>query len=219
MAPVAILLGLTPPDPIEAARVPKRGRVLDFILEDRSLPADCVYVGRGHHTHLLKTTCWASPVVPGHGCSAEEWIAKYVDTFALKNICGTLFLLSVTKPWCDCHAEDLCEVDLLAGLVFEATSPSPHMPRSKRGKLLAANNAARSLVTALSSARGVTVSSCPMPPVWFSQEALVLAFNKLFPEPWFATFAFPMLEDLVNQPPSGFCLRTCEICSVILSLL
>ena len=36
-----------------------------------------------------------------------------------------------------------------------------------------------------------------------SQEALVLAFCKLFPEHWFKSFKFAMVEDLINSPP--FC--------------
>ena len=32
-----------------------------------------------------------------------------------------------------------------------------------------------------------------------SQEAVVLAFLKLFPAPWFSSFQFPMIEDLVNH--------------------
>ena len=35
----------------------------------------------------------------------------------------------------------------------------------------------------------------------WSQEAIVLAFRKLFPAEWFEGFAFPMVEDLVNQSP------------------
>lgn len=97
MAPMAILLGLHPPDPLEAARVPSRGRVSDFLQDDHSLPAHCVYVGRGHHTHRLATTCWASPVVPGHDCSAEEWIAR---TFVRRSIGGKHCPACVTRPWC-----------------------------------------------------------------------------------------------------------------------
>jgi len=36
-----------------------------------------------------------------------------------------------------------------------------------------------------------------------SQEALVLAFCKLFPEHWFKNYNFAMVEDLINSPP--FC--------------
>ena len=37
-------------------------------------------------------------------------------------------------------------------------------------------------------------------PRW-SQEAVVAAFCKLFPAAWFSKFKFPMIEDLINQPP------------------
>lgn len=38
MAPLAITLGLTPADPIEAARVPKRARVAEVLQQDGTLP-------------------------------------------------------------------------------------------------------------------------------------------------------------------------------------
>ena len=202
MAPLGISLGLTPPDPAEAARVPRRGRVIDFILEDKTLPADCVYVGRGHHSHRLPTTCWAAPSTPGHDCSMEDWFADYVNHVcsqpslwqALPNLCDKILV-------CDCPPEDICEVDLLAGLVFEATAPVAQRSTGKSGRAPPRSQAAGALVTALTAARVVTVSSCPTPPLFFQQESIVLAFRKLFPEAWFQTFPFPMVEDLLNQPP------------------
>ena len=56
-------------------------------------------------------------------------------------------------------------------------------------------------MTAIASSRIVTVRSCPTPPQPFGQEAIVLAFRKLFPGSWFERHRFPMLEDLINQPP------------------
>lgn len=45
MTPLAITLGLSPPHPAEAARVPKRARVLDMIHSDsKTLPPNCIYV-------------------------------------------------------------------------------------------------------------------------------------------------------------------------------
>ena len=78
MAPMAIALGLQPLDPDEAARVPKRALV-DDVLVDGSLPALHVYVGPGNHRHRLRRTKWASPLTPGHDCSLDEWLPRYVE--------------------------------------------------------------------------------------------------------------------------------------------
>ena len=56
MAPLAISLGLRPPDADEAARIPVRAIASDIIREDGTLPGGCIYVGRGHHSHRLQTT-------------------------------------------------------------------------------------------------------------------------------------------------------------------
>ena len=58
MAPTAVSLGLRPHYPGERARTPERVWVVDVLLEDRTLPPNVVYVGRGHHSHrLLVTKC------------------------------------------------------------------------------------------------------------------------------------------------------------------
>ena len=108
MAPLAISLGLTPPDPLEAARIPKRGQVGDFLQEDHSIPTTCIYVGRGHHSHRLPISKWKTPVVPGHDCPPEEWVARYVD-----HICSSAELwdslpeLVGKTLLCDCQWQDL----------------------------------------------------------------------------------------------------------------
>ena len=78
MAPLAILLGLEPPHPQERARIPRRGRVTDQ-LHDGQLPAGAIYVGQGHHSHRLPTTCWKSPFVAGHDCAPDEVMPLYID--------------------------------------------------------------------------------------------------------------------------------------------
>ena len=60
MAPMAILLGLEPPDPQERARIPPKGRVSTFLV-DGALPDGVIYVGQGHHSHRLPTTSWICP--------------------------------------------------------------------------------------------------------------------------------------------------------------
>ena len=201
MTPLAITLGLSPVDPGEASRVPERGTIEQWLKDDKTLPDKCIYVGRGHHSHRLPTTQWKSPFVPGHDCSDEEWIAKYVEHVctcpelwaALPSLCDKILV-------CDCPWQSLCEADLLAGLVFEATAPAPsplHSGSHKRRR----SQSAKELVTAVATSRIVQVSSCPVPPQPFSQEAIRLAFQKLFPEPWLSKTPFPLVEDLVNAPP------------------
>ena len=201
MAPMAISLGLEPPDPSEAARVPKRGQVADFLDEGKNIPANCIYVGRGHHSHRLPVSKWRTPMVPGHDCSPEEWVARYVD-----HICSSPELWKALPELqhkillCDCPWQDLCEADLLAGLVFEATAPPTGNSGSPRGTGSRPERA-RTLVTAVAASRVVTVSSCSIPPQPFLQESIVLSFRRLFPEAWLQNHKFPMLEDLINQPP------------------
>ena len=64
MAPTAIALGLRPTHPEERARTPHRTRVVDVILEDKTLPPGVVYVGRGHHSHRLPVTNGALCLFP-----------------------------------------------------------------------------------------------------------------------------------------------------------
>ena len=201
MTPMAITLGLSPTDPAEAARIPKRGTVAQWLTPDKSLPSNCIYVGRGHHSHRLPTTKWKSPFIPGHDCSDEEWVTQYVA-----HICSSADLwndlpsLSNQVLVCDCPWQSLCEADLLAGLVFEATAPEPS-PLVQGARSHHRARSAKELVTAVATSRVVTVASCPIPPQPFSQEAIRLAFQKLFPEAWLANTPFPMVEDLVNAPP------------------
>lgn len=198
MAPLAISLGLKPPHAREAARVPKRGRVSDFIQDDKTLPAECVYVGRGHHSHRIPVTKWRSPDTPGHDCSAEEWVARYVGHICSSEVLWTaLPELRGKTLVCDCPWQDLCEADLLAGLVFEATRAIADAPESSRGTG-ALSQHAQQLVTAIAASRVVTVASCPVPVQPFAQESVVLAFRRLFPEPWFRNLCWRTL--LTSRP-------------------
>ena len=125
MAPLAISLGPTPPDPHEAARVPWRARVGEVLLKDKQLPAHHIYVGRGHHSHRLRTTIWKSPVTPGHDCPHEEWISLYVQ-----HVCSNEALWKALPSLqgktlvCDCAWQDLCEADLLQAW-FSKLQPQP----------------------------------------------------------------------------------------------
>ena len=47
-----------------------------------------------------------------------------------------------------------------------------------------------------------TVQGLPTSPTrWWSQEALILAFRKLYPAHFFTNFQFPMVEDIINAAP------------------
>ena len=79
-----------------------------------------VYVGPGHHR---RRTNWASPLTPGHDCSLDDWLPRYVE-----HVRGTLWddlheLEGMTLVR-DCSHGGFCEADMLAGLVFEALSPT-----------------------------------------------------------------------------------------------
>ena len=198
ITPLAITLGLSPPHPAEAARVPKRARVLDMIHSDsKTLPPDCIYVGRGHHSHRIPTTKWKSLCVPGHDCPLEDWALSYVHqirTFQWDQLHELQGLTLV----CDCPDSDLCEADLLAGMVFDATTPPlEHEPTNSRRR----RPRTTQVMAALLSSRVVHVSSVTVPTQWFPQESVVLAFQKLFPAAWFDGFKFPLVEDLLNSSP------------------
>ena len=86
----------------------------------------------------------------------------------------------------------MCEADALIGLYFDACQPyqageaqSDPQRWSRTVMLLQGINALP---------RGVAL------PV-MSQEAIVLAFRKLFPGGWFSNFKFAMVEDIINGPP------------------
>ena len=201
MAPLAILLGLEPPHPQERARIPRRGRVREMIHEGK-LPAGAIYVGQGHHSHRLPTTCWKCPFVAGHDCSPDEVMPLYIDHIK-RNFDQELHSLMGKTLVCDCAEEELCEADVLAGLVFEATSPNASAPHPR-----AAGIPPRRVVRgpkrgrwALAALQAPTLAGSSV--VRWTQEAVVTTFRKLFPAEWFSGFKFPMIEDLVNQHP--FC--------------
>ena len=99
MAPLAISLGLKPPDAREAARVPKRGRVSDFIQDDKTLPAECVYVGRGHHSHRIPVTGDLLIPVVTTALQKNGWLGMWVTYVHLK-FCGQHYPSYVGRRWC-----------------------------------------------------------------------------------------------------------------------
>lgn len=100
---------------------------------------------------------------------------------------------------CDCEWHEVCEADALAGLCFDATSPSPSGWKGATGRSHDHAGVGRVVLTSTLAHAQAT----PVPPqLWKrSQESVILQFQKLFPGDWFSDFAFPMIEDLVNQPP------------------
>ena len=90
--------------------------------------------------------------------------------------------------------DQLCEADILIGLYFGATAPDVNpASRGSEGKC--------SRTVALLQGIQALPKGVALPTM--SQEALVLAFRKLFPEHWFQNYKFAMVEDIVNSPP--FC--------------
>ena len=201
MAPLAITLGLEPPDPAERKRVPRRVRVTDVLSSEGALAKDTIYVGRGHHSHRLPTTKWKSPWTPGHDCSHhDEWLILYVDYICHGSLWDQLHELQGHDLAYDCVWQDLCEADMLAGLAFEASTPvAAELPSQAIGRQSSAASLRKVVfASALHQARSSTL---PRNVVLRSQESVILCFQKLFPADWFLGFKFPMIEDLVNQPP------------------
>ena len=210
MAPLAITLGLRPIDPGEAARVPRRVEVSAVLQADKTLPADVVYIGRGHHSHRLPVTQWASPFIPGHNWGADEWLALYVE-HVMANLQNDLVGLEGKALACDCPLSQVCEGDLLAGLVFDAGRPSgePHPPAAGRPRRSMGRRGRRVLLAASAAALPTPVGAF-IP--YVHQDAVVAAFSSLFPEELLAGFRFPMVEDLVNAPPFTDYLQWCRAC-------
>ena len=185
MTPLAITLGLEP------------------LQENGSIPSDCVYVGLGHHSHRLPTTCWKSPWVPGHTCAHDEWLSLYVEHIRRSDLWDQLPTLQGKRLVCDCPWQDLCEADMLAGLCFDASGSEP-MARPWKGVTQRPQDKGGTRMVTLGATLG-QARAAPIPSTVprRSQEAVVLQFCKLFPASWFEAFRFPMVEDLVNTPPFG----------------
>ena len=83
--------------------------------------------------------------------------------------------------------------------MFEATAPAVSPQKSTTSS--SSRRRSGKLVAAIAASRVVTVSSSRLPVQPFLQESVVLAFRKFYPESWFVGHKFPMLEDLINQPP------------------
>ena len=144
MAPTAIALGLRPTHPEERARTPRRTRVVDVILEDKTLPPGVVYVGRGHHSHPLPVTKWSSLFVPGHNCDSSSWLPLYVEHI-MQHLAGELTGCVLA---CDCEMHMVCEGDALAGLVFEFGRPPA---RTKKKRQAGASGQVRRVLAAVAA--------------------------------------------------------------------
>ena len=97
---------------------------------------------------------------------------------------------------CDCSFEEVCEADILAGLVFEeCVQQSAAQPARRKHRRVPR----RGVLLAWGGLPGVDARAVP----WrrWTQEAVVNCFLGLFPEPWFTGFRFPMIDDLINQSP------------------
>ena len=88
----------------------------------------------------------------------------------------------------------VCEGDALAGLVFESGRPPA---RTKKKRQAGASGQVRRVLAAVAALPPTVGAVIP----YWSQEAVVAAFRSLYPPHYFENFCFPMVEDLVNQPP------------------
>ena len=123
-----------------------------------------------------------------------EWHARYIVHIRTSPLWDALHELKDMSLACDCPVEQLCEADLLIELYFDAMAPGGDPGR--RGTDGKWSRAVTLLQGIQAIPKGVAL---PM----MSQEAPVLAFRKLFPEHWFRSYKFAMVEDLINSPP--FC--------------
>ena len=124
MAPLALGLGLYPPDPSEAARIPRRAQDPQVdLIEKGKLPPNHVYVGQGRGSHRLAKTKWASPVIPGLNSQSNDWLWHYVAHIYESGLVNDLRELQGKVLVCDCPFCDPCEADVLAGLCFEKSQP------------------------------------------------------------------------------------------------
>ena len=134
------------------------------------------------------------PWTPGHNCEAGEWPAGFIVHIRTSPLWDALPELAGLALVCDCPMDQLCEAGILIGLYFDATAPDGNpASRGSEGKW---SRTVALLQGIQALPKGVAL---PM----MSQEALVLAFRKLFPEHRFQNYKFAMVEDLVNSPP--FC--------------
>ncbi len=86
---------------------------------------------------------------------------------------------------CDCPWQSFCEVDI-TGLCFDATASSaPRVSRRVLGHP-DASSGRQSVVLATTVSRASALSISPHIP-WCSQESIILAFLKLFPQAWFSS--------------------------------
>ena len=172
MAPLAVTLGLTESLRAERPGLPVRKLVQDVMIEKNKLPHQTIYVRRGSFHHRLTTTKWKSPWTPGHNCEAGEWHAQYIVHIRTSPLWDALHELKGMALACDCPMEQLCEADLLIGLYFDAMAPGGDPgSRGTDGKWSRA-------VTLLQGIQAIPKGvALPM----MSQEAVVLAFRKLFP--------------------------------------
>ena len=150
----------------------------------RKLPPHHVFVGHGRHSHRLPTTIWKSPLYCQHiRCNLWD---------KLRTLAGMTLV-------CDCTSPNMCEADLLAGLVFDSISLSYASAAGQTVPFRRGSNTGSAMRLVSLSAQLSPGFGLKFP--FMSQEMVVLAFRRLFPEPWFANFKFPMIEDVINQAP------------------
>ena len=112
----------------------------------------------------------------------------------MQHLAGDLPKLTGCILACDCEMHMVCEGDALAGLVFESGRPPA---RTKKKRQLGASGQVRRVLAAVAALPPTVGAVIP----YWSQKAVVAAFRSLYPPHYFENFCFPMVEDLVNQPP------------------
>ena len=151
------------------------------------MPSGVVCVGRGHHSHRLPVTQWASPFVLMSGLPFT-WSTYFPACREGKTVA------------CDCPLDCHCEGDVLAGLVFDAGRPRPKPHPSASGRPRPAKFSRNRWVMMAAAASLLPTPVGAVIP-YLHQDSVVSAFSSLFPDDLLHGFHFPMIEDLVNAPP------------------
>ena len=172
-APMAVNLGLKPPPLTSGATVPRRVVILDVLYADGTSFLGTWFTLEEGTTAIGSRRQTGCPVATARGTSGF-----HVHQSGLGD---RLPDLMDKRLACDCGLEEVCEADILAGLVFEACVHQPHNRRD--GKAAGCQGEG-------SCWHGVVCragSGCQG--------------GASDPEPWFKDFHFPMIKDLINQSP------------------
>jgi len=184
------------------------------------LSSDEVYIGHGHHSHRLKASKWASPVLVGQDGTCEECLIKYSDHISSSPLSDDLSELVGKHLLSDTPTNVPCTSDVLIAMVYYAwTNDLLNAQKDDQwihGKKKAYSHSKwskRALCMMAATTGDAWRSIYSEPKIWarypplalnhytrWHQHSLTETFASYFPYEVFAGFNFPYIEDLVNLP-------------------